>query len=97
MGTGIRCRVVVSKGDTPIGAAWSRFFSFTDPGYGFVDEHLPEIGIALQAVFRNQGIGTILLSKLLQELEWRRVPGASLSVDKRNQATRLYFRLGQIT
>ena len=77
-----------------IGAAWSRFFTKNDPRYGFVDEATPEIGIALQSAYRNQGIGTTLITKLCEALARRDVPSVSLSVDRRNRAIHLYERLG---
>ena len=78
----------------PIGATWRRFFSQNDKGYGFVNDAMPEIGIALHPGHRGQGIGTILLQELLTALKQRNIPGASLSVDTRNRAVGLYEKLG---
>ncbi|MCB0633557.1 MAG: GrpB family protein [Saprospiraceae bacterium] len=77
-----------------IGAAWSRFFRREEKGYGFIDEDIPEIGIALRPKYRGNGLGTTLLKKLLEELRLRGVRAVSLSVDERNPALRLYERVG---
>lgn len=81
--------VVAEDGGVRIGAAWGRCLPADDPGYGWVDEHTPELGIAVVADRRGEGIGTALLSKLLEVS-----PRMSLSVDDRNPATALYARFG---
>ncbi len=82
-------RIAVTDSGEPVGAAWVRRFSSTDPGYGFVDERTPELTIAVVPSARGQGSGTTLLLDLLAV-----VPRCSLSVDRRNPALRLYERLG---
>jgi len=32
---------VVAETDQPIGATWLRFFTASDPGYGFIDAAIP--------------------------------------------------------
>lgn len=78
----------------PAGAAWARYSSQTDPGYGFVSEEYPELGIALKESYRGKGIGTNLMHTLLKELKKQRIPGVSLSADVRNNAVNLYTRMG---
>lgn len=73
----------------PVGAAWVRRFQATDPGYGFVDDATPELSIAVEPDHRGRGIGTLLLTRLLDA-----APRCSLSVDSRNPARSLYTRLG---
>ena len=73
----------------PLGAAWVRQLTSDDPGYGYVDDHTPELSIAVVAECRRTGVGTDLLEYLLD-----RVPRCSLSVDERNPAIRLYGRFG---
>lgn len=72
-----------------VGAAWGRRLPADDPGYGWVDEHTPELGIAVVADRRGEGIGSKLLAALLEL-----APRMSLSVDDRNPATALYARFG---
>ena len=76
-----------------LGAAWCRRMSATDPGYGFVDEATPELGMAVISAARGRGIGSALLADLLE-----RHPTMSLSVDDDNVgARRLYERHGFVT
>lgn len=78
-------RVAVDRDGEPVGAAWARQLT----GYGFVDEHTPELSIAVVESHRGLGIGSALLLSLLDA-----VPRVSLSVDRRNPARRLYERFG---
>ena len=82
-------RIAESPDGTPIGAAWVRYSNAADPGYGYVDDETPELGIAVAEECRGSGIGAALLEALLAEL-----PRCSLSVDRRNPAMRLYGRHG---
>lgn len=77
----------------PMGAAWLRFFTAADPGWGFVDEATPEVSMALLPAYRGQGIGTALLTALVDQAS-SHYPALSLSVDPQNAAMRLYERLG---
>jgi GNAT superfamily N-acetyltransferase len=73
-----------------IGAAYCRRMRADDPGYGFVSEDIPELGMAVIAEWRSRGVGTRLIKELL-----KRNPALSLSVDAENVAAeRLYARLG---
>jgi len=77
----------------PVGATWLRLGTNEDHGYGFVNEETPEIIIAVRPSFRNKGVGTVLLKKLLREAGFR-YRAVSLSVWPENPALRLYVRLG---
>ncbi len=85
--------VAVTDGQV-IGAAWARRWSSDSPGYGFVDEDTPELSIAVLPDYRGRGVGTRLLSRLLQELKGLGAAAVSLSVDLRNPAVHLYERFG---
>jgi ribosomal protein S18 acetylase RimI-like enzyme len=78
---------------TPIGAVWSRLFSSENRGYGYIDERTPELSAAVLPEYRNQGIGTRLLTRLMAEVE-SQYSAVSLSVSPLNPAIRLYHRLG---
>jgi ribosomal protein S18 acetylase RimI-like enzyme len=81
---------ITNTGAETIGAAWCRRMSASDPGYGFVAEDVPELGMAIEPAFRGQGIGRRLLLELLA-----RNPAMSLSVDQQNKsAAALYTTLG---
>ena len=82
-------RVAESSAGTPVGAAWVRYSTAADPGYGYVDAETPELGLAVVEEYRGSGIGAALLEALLAEL-----PRCSLSVDRHNPAMRLYGRHG---
>ena len=81
--------LIATVAAAPVGAAWLRFFTPLDPGYGFVDERTPELSVAVLAAYRNKGIGSLLVGQLLQGVE-----SVSLSCDPTNPAWRLYVRLG---
>lgn len=85
---------VVAEEDVPVAAAWWRYFSTSDPGYGFVDEETPEISIGVQAHARASGVGTLLLDALISAARDGSIQHLSLSVDGANPARRLYQRVG---
>ncbi len=73
-----------------VGAVWYRHFSAAEPGYGFVAENIPEIGIGVVAGRRGEGIGRALLNAILAA-----APGSlSLSVEDGNPAQELYRKSG---
>ena len=77
-----------------VGAIWGRFFTSDQPGYGFIADDIPEIGIAILEGFRGQGIGTQLFLAFFSLAKKQKLPALSLSVDRRNEAHHLYLRLG---
>ena len=76
-----------------VGAAWSRIMD----DYGHIENGVPSLAISVFKEYRGQGIGTELMTALLDELLAKGYAKASLSVQKANQASRLYKRLGFIT
>ena len=58
--------VVAELDGEAVGAAWSRLFKADAPGYGFVDEQTPELGLAVVPLHRRAGIGTVLLDALIE-------------------------------
>ncbi|WP_430591634.1 N-acetyltransferase family protein [Humidisolicoccus flavus] len=87
--------IATNDAGEPAGASWARFFSTSDPGYGFVDETIPEITMGVGAEHRNRGVGRALLDALVTEARTRAVPALSLSVEDGNGAARrLYERAG---
>ncbi|NLE79959.1 MAG: GNAT family N-acetyltransferase [Rhodococcus sp.] len=85
---------VVAEDDLPVGAAWLRFFTSDGPGYGFVDETVPEISMAVVRPHRGQGIGRLLLDTLIIASRGENIPALSLSVEPDNYARRLYEHAG---
>jgi ribosomal protein S18 acetylase RimI-like enzyme len=84
--------MIASRAGEAVGAAWCRRFVARDAGYGFVAEDVPELAIAVRREARGAGVGTALLTRLLEQ-----VPEVSLSVEADNPARRLYERLGFVT
>lgn len=77
----------------PVGAAWLRLFTASEPGYGFVSEEIPELSIAVLPAYRGQGVGTLLLDTLLQAAA-NTYSAVSLSVSTENPAAGLYKKIG---
>ncbi|MEZ5381699.1 MAG: N-acetyltransferase [Microthrixaceae bacterium] len=76
-----------------VGAAWCRRLTSDDPGYGFVADDVPELGMAVVPERRGRGVGRLLLTQLLG-----RNPAMSLSVDNTNDAAvALYDSLGFVS
>lgn len=83
-------QVAIDSSGARIGAAFCRRMTADDPGYGFVSNDVPEVGMAICEGWRGQGVGRAILTGLLD-----RHPSMSLSVDRDNTvAQRLYLRLG---
>lgn len=79
----------------PVGAAWFRLFPATSPGYGFVDEQTPELAVAVVPNARGKGVGSALLSSLLDRARTDGYNAVSLSVDRHNEgAIALYEQYG---
>lgn len=73
-----------------VGAAWSRIVN----DYGHIDDRTPSLSISLYSEYRNQGIGTKLFQKLLDQLAEEGYEKASLSVQKANYAAKMYLKMG---
>ena len=78
----------------PLGAVWLRLFGSNERGYGYVDDHTPEVcTLCVEILHRGRGIGTALMNDLLAYVDTHYV-AVSLSCDPRNAALRLYERFG---
>lgn len=76
-----------------VGAAWLRLLKGSAGGYGYVNDETPELSVALLPAYRRQGLGTALLTRLLEQAALR-YEAVSLSVSSENPAEKLYERLG---
>jgi len=72
------------------GGAWVRKLI---NGFGFVDHETPELVFAVLPEFRNQGLGSEILTQLLKEVA-KLYPKVSLAVRENNPAIGLYERFG---
>jgi ribosomal protein S18 acetylase RimI-like enzyme len=87
------CFIALNNNE-PIAAIWTRLFTETNKGYGFINEQIPELSMAVLQDFRNQGIGYKLLTVIFEELKNKKTEKVSLSVDNRNYAYDFYRKNG---
>ena len=81
--------VAEAAGDI-IGAVWTRIIH----DYGHVDDETPSLAISILKEYRNLGIGTQLMKQILTALKAQGYRQVSLSVQKENDAVRLYEKVG---
>lgn len=86
---GDNCLVAEVDGEI-IGAVWVRIMY----GYALVDNETPTFAISLLKEYRNYGIGTELMRKMLRELKKQGYKQASLAVQKINYAFGMYKKVG---
>lgn len=89
--------LVAEVGGVLAGAVWTRVFSETARGFGYVDSQTPELSMSVGEYYRGQGIGTRLLIDMLNRLSMNGYESVSLSVDCQNYAIRLYQKYGFVT
>lgn len=77
-----------------VGAVWVRILAGEIKGYGNIDNKTPEFAISLIKEYRNQGIGTILMKKMIEYLKSKGYNKTSLSVAKDNYAVKMYTDVG---
>lgn len=87
---------VATKDTASIGAAWLRLWLEEEKGFGYVNDAIPELAMAVLPDCRGQGVGTQLLMQVL-EVAKGRFPAVSLNVRADNPVVRLYERAGFIT
>lgn len=86
---GDKCLVAEADANI-IGAVWVRIMN----DYGHVDDETPSFAISLLKEYRGYGIGTKLMQEMLEELRKNGYTQASLSVQKRNYAVKMYQKVG---
>ena len=77
-------------GGSIVGAVWGRIMN----DYGHIDDDTPSLAISLYKEYRNQGIGTELLRRMILLLRQSGYKQVSLSVQKANYAARMYLNAG---
>lgn len=73
-----------------VGAVWVRIMN----DYGHIDDETPSLAISLLGKYRNYGIGTELMRRMLDELKSCGYKQVSLSVQKQNYAVKMYEKVG---
>lgn len=73
-----------------IGAVWARIMN----DYGHIDNDTPSLAISLYKEFRNLGIGTAMMKKMLCMLKENGYKQTSLAVQKKNYAVKMYKKVG---
>ena len=83
--------VIATDGEILVGAAFLRFFTEADPGYGFVRADVPELAIGVVDGRRGQGVGKLLMRGVADAARRAGLARISLSVERTNtRATTLY-------
>ena len=78
-----------------LGAAWIRFLTEHRSYYGYYDDQTPALAIAVLPDAAGQGIGSALLSLLIEKVK-QEVPAIVLTVRSNNPAKKLYDHAGFI-
>lgn len=86
--------VAIDPSGRRLGAAWYRFFTAQNPGYGYISDDIPEITIGVSPGARGRGVGKALLEALCKGAREQGVKAIGLSVDRENAAAILYERVG---
>jgi len=87
--------IAVDAEGKPLGSITLRYYSGRHRGFGYVRDDVPELCMALAAVYRGQGIGTALMRALFDGMREKGIRQVSLSVDPGNRAAMsLYARFG---
>jgi ribosomal protein S18 acetylase RimI-like enzyme len=84
-----RCLVAEVDGKI-VGAVWTRIMD----DYGHIDNQTPSMAISLYREYRNRGIGTQLMRRMLEKLKADGYKSVSLSVQKANYALQMYRKVG---
>lgn len=82
--------LVAERDGKIVGTVWVRVMD----DYGHVDDRTPSLAISLYKEYRNQGIGTELLGRMLELLRREGYRRVALSVQKANYALRMYQKAG---
>ena len=81
---------VAEVGNKVVGAVWVRDMQ----DYGHIADGIPSFAISLYKEYRNYGIGTKLMTTMLEELKHRGYEKTSLAVQKANYAVKMYKKVG---
>jgi ribosomal protein S18 acetylase RimI-like enzyme len=91
--TDMGCIALEPESNRPIGAAWIRLLLGDDKTFSYIDDFTPELAIATLPDYIGKGVGTQLLSSILEAAR-EKYAAVVLSVRATNPAKRLYERMG---
>lgn len=91
--TDVGCLALDPERQQPIGAAWIRLFSQEEHPLLSGEERVPELAIAVLPAYSGHGVGTQLLTQVLQQAKTQ-YSAVVLSVRVTNPAKALYERAG---
>jgi ribosomal protein S18 acetylase RimI-like enzyme len=86
--------VVAVLDSVPVGAAWYRFCSRSNAIRGYIDDATPVTVLAVARHYRRRGIGTVLLTGLIERACEQGIHRLSLMVSDDNHAYALYRKCG---
>lgn len=86
--------LAMDNSGTPIGAAWLRYLTAENPGYGYVSDDIPELSIAVIDRWRRRGVGRALLRAVLEAARGHGTSVVSLSTGRGSYQARLYASEG---
>jgi GNAT superfamily N-acetyltransferase len=69
---------VAVEQDKLVGAAWIRLWSDTDQGFGYLGNQIPELVVATLPEYRSRGVGTLLITTLIHEVQSSKYPGQTV-------------------
>ncbi len=78
------------EGETFAGAAWSRQYKVGEVP-GAVEKEIPALAIGILPTYRNLGIGTRLLERLVEVVKLDGVEGLTLGVERANTPARRFY------
>ncbi|NMA67349.1 MAG: GNAT family N-acetyltransferase [Clostridiaceae bacterium] len=73
-----------------VGAVWVRIMN----DYGHIDDETPSLAISLYTDYRNYGIGTDMMFRMINKLRSKGYSKVSLAVQKNNYAVKMYKKVG---
>jgi GNAT superfamily N-acetyltransferase len=91
--TDMGCIALEPESNRPIGAAWIRLLIGDDKTFSYIDDFTPELAIAVLPDYVGKGVGTQLLSYILEAAR-ENYASVVLSVRATNPAKQLYERMG---
>ena len=86
--------VVATLDSIPVGAAWYRYWTDSNPIRGYVDRDTPVVVIAVHRDYRRRGVGTSTIEWLIDHASKHSIRRLSLAASKDNYAMNLYRQQG---